>query len=70
VALFSQTMLKQSRHLLPNLLNISDLKNDELDWGFGVIIHNNSLGSSIISHHTKVSSSGQFKASNYRTALK
>jgi hypothetical protein len=34
VALFSQTMLKQSRHLLPNLLNIYDLKNDELDCGF------------------------------------
>jgi hypothetical protein len=33
VALFSQTMLKQSRHLLPNLLDISDLKNDELDCG-------------------------------------
>jgi hypothetical protein len=34
VALFSQTMLKQFRHLLQNLLNISDLKNDELDGGF------------------------------------
>ena len=44
-------MLKLSRHLLPNLLDISDLKNDELDCGFGVIIHNNNLGGSISSHH-------------------
>jgi hypothetical protein len=63
-------MLKQSRHLLPNLLDISDKKNDELDCGFGVIIHNKNLGSSISSHHKKVFSSGQFKAGNYRTPLK
>jgi hypothetical protein len=51
VALISQTMLKQPRHLLPNLLDISDLKNDKLDCGFWVIIHNNNLGGSISSHH-------------------
>ena len=33
MALISQTMLKQSRHLLPNLLDIYDKKNDELNCG-------------------------------------
>ncbi|MEG4632063.1 hypothetical protein QUB56_21135 [Microcoleus sp. AR_TQ3_B6] len=70
MALISQTMLKQSRHLRPNLLDIADLKNDELDCGFGVIIHNNNIGGSINSHHTQKNYSGQFKAAPCRTALK
>jgi len=48
VALFSQTMLKQSRHLLPNLLDISDKKNDELDYG-------------LLGHHPQQESWGQYQ---------
>jgi hypothetical protein len=48
VALISQKMLKQSRHLLPNLLDISDLKNDELDCG-------------LLGHHPQQESWGQYQ---------
>jgi hypothetical protein len=54
----------------PNLLDISDLKSDELDCGLlGHHPQQESWGS-ISSHHKKNSPYGQFKAGNYRTPSK
>jgi len=54
VALISQTMLKPSRHLLPNLLDISDFKNDQLDCG-------------LLGHHPQQESWGQYQQSSQKS---